>query len=160
MSVARESRGFTGWHMLFAMVAFFGTVITVNLIMAYLANSSWSGMLSKNTYVASQEFNKNAARAREWAREGFKGVVTIGDGMVRYRLDGPADVVAAIDHVEALFHRPVGDKQDFSVKLLRDGDMFVARTSPAKGPWVVDFAAFDDGRIVFHQAERVVSGGP
>lgn len=159
MSVARQSSGFTGWHMFWIMIAFFGTIISVNVTMAYLANSSWSGMLSKNTYVASQDFNKNADKAREWAREGFKGDVRLEGGKVSYRLEGPADVLAAVDHIEASFHRPVGDKQDFVITLLRDGDTFSAVHALATGPWIVDFAAVRDGEVVFHEAERIVSEG-
>ena len=159
MNATRSSNGFTGWHMLAIMLAFFGTIISVNVTMAWLANSSWSGMLSKNTYVASQDFNKNAARAREWAKEGFEGSVTLADGQVRYRLQGPADILSAVDHIEAIFHRPVGDRQDFSIKLTRNGDLFTANDMPAEGPWIVDFAAIDAGKVVFHQALRIVSGG-
>lgn len=159
MSVARQGNEFTGWHMFWIMIAFFGTVISVNVTMAYLANSSWSGMLSQNTYVASQDFNKNADRAREWAREGFKGEVRLEGGAIRYRLEGPADVIASVDHVEALFHRPVGDKQDFTLKLLRDGDLFTVADVPTAGPWIVDLAAMKDGKVIFHQAERIVSEG-
>jgi len=159
MSVARQGNGFTGWHMAWIMIAFFGTIISVNVTMAYLANSSWSGMLSKNTYVASQDFNTNADKAREWAREGFRGDVRLEDGKVSYRLEGPANVLAAVDHIEASFHRPVGDKQDFVIKLMRDGDTFSATHSLANGPWIVDFAAIRDGEVVFHEAERIVSEG-
>jgi nitrogen fixation protein FixH len=159
MNAVREERVFTGWHMLAIMIAFFGTIITVNVTMAYLANSSWSGMLSKNTYVASQDFNKNAARAREWAKAGFGGQLRLEAGKVRYHLAGPAEVVASVDHVEAIFHRPVGDKQDFSIKLTRDGEFFVANEVLPAGPWVVDLASMRDGAVVFHQAERIVSEG-
>lgn len=159
MSVAREGNVFTGWHMLAIMIAFFGTIITVNVTMAYLANSSWSGMLAKNTYVASQDFNKNAERAREWAKEGFKGEVRLEGGMVRYRLVGPSEVLSAVDHVEATFHRPVGDKQDFTLKLVRDGEFFSTSDIPSEGPWIVDLAAMRNGEVVFHQAERIVSEG-
>lgn len=156
---APSGTGFTGWHMLAIMLAFFGTIITVNVTMAWLANSSWSGMLSKNTYVASQDFNKNAARAKQWARDGFKGDVTLAGGEVRYHLQGPADVLSDVDHVEAIFHRPVGDRQDFSIRLLRNGHGFTAVDIPAEGPWIVDFAAMDADKVVFHQILRIVSKG-
>ena len=55
---------FTGWHMVVALGLFFGTIITVNLAMAYYANSTWSGLVVKNTYVASQEFNGKVADVR------------------------------------------------------------------------------------------------
>lgn len=158
MSAIRERR-FTGWHMLAIMLAFFGTIISVNVLMAYYAGASWSGMLSKNTYVASQDFNKNAARAREWAKEGFGGDLTISDGAIRYRLIGPADILAKVDHVEAIFHRPVGDNQDFSIKLERKQDAFSAKHALAAGPWIVDLAVTRKGELVFHEAERIVSEG-
>jgi nitrogen fixation protein FixH len=159
MSTAQSGKGFTGWHMLAIMLAFFGTIITVNFTMAWLASSSWSGMLSKNTYVASQDFNKNAARARAWLSQGFGGDVTVAAGVVRYRLEGPADVLARVDHVEAAFHRPVGDRQDFTVRLMREGTTFTASLTPAEGPWIVDFAAIDGDEVVFHQILRIVSEG-
>ena len=50
-------REFTGYHMVAVMTLFFGTIISVNLLMAWYANTSWSGLVVKNSYVASQEFN-------------------------------------------------------------------------------------------------------
>lgn len=155
-----RSTGFTGRHMLVIMLAFFGTIISVNVLMAYLAGSSWSGMLSKNTYVASQDFNKNAARAREWASEGFKGDLTVDDGMLRYRLSGPAGILADVDRVQAIFHRPVGDKQDFKIDLMRVEHEYAAPHALAAGPWIVDLAVMRHGELVFHEAERIVSEGP
>ena len=155
MTVIR-ARGFTGWHMLAIMLAFFGTIISVNVLMAYYAGASWSGMLSKNTYVASQDFNKNAARAREWANEGLKGKLAVEGGLVRYRLEGPADILADVDYVEAIFHRPVGDKQDFTIKLEKAGEgYFTADHNLNAGQWIVDLAAIENGKTIFHEAERI-----
>ena len=55
---------FTGRHMLLVMVAFFGVTITVNLVLAFFATSSWTGLIVKNSYVASQEYNEKLAEAR------------------------------------------------------------------------------------------------
>ena len=41
----RRQGEFTGAHMLAVMVAFFGTVIAVNLVLAVLARSSWTGLV-------------------------------------------------------------------------------------------------------------------
>ena len=65
---AKKPFTFTGWHMLAIMLAFFGTIITVNFTMAYLATSSWSGLVVKNTYVASQQFNGKTEAIRQAAR--------------------------------------------------------------------------------------------
>ena len=49
---------FTGWHMFTIICMFFGTIITVNMILAFNAGSTWTGLVVKNTYVASQIFNE------------------------------------------------------------------------------------------------------
>ncbi|RAH97708.1 cytochrome oxidase [Acuticoccus sediminis] len=61
-------REFTGLHMLIVMVTFFGVVITVNVIMAVYANTTFTGLTARNGYVASIDYAKdieNRARAAE-----------------------------------------------------------------------------------------------
>lgn len=65
-------RPFTGRHMTFIMIAFFGTVFAVNFTMARLAIGSFGGTVVENSYVASQEFNgwlqdARAQKALGWA---------------------------------------------------------------------------------------------
>lgn len=156
-TTARKTTIFTGWHMLAIMLAFFGTIISVNCLMAYYASSSWSGILAKNTYVASQEFNLKAAEARQWAHEGFRGTLTHDATTLRYRLEGPTDKIARLPSMLALFHRPVGEKQDFTLVLARDADgSFVATHQLGAGQWIVDLAAVEDRRTIFHEAMRIV----
>ena len=61
------TRGFTGRHMLAIMIAFFGTVMAVNLVMATLATRTFGGTVVDNSYVASQRFNSwlDEARAQD-----------------------------------------------------------------------------------------------
>jgi nitrogen fixation protein FixH len=158
MTVAVEkSKTFTGWHMLAIMVAFFGVVISVNMLMAYYANTSWSGILAKNTYVASQDFNAKAEEARGWAVRGFKGDFSVNGKRLAYRLEGPKQEIAGLEKITAIFHRPVGDKQDFSIELKPAGEgVFKADHALGGGQWIVDLAAVDKGGVIFHQAERIV----
>ena len=157
MQAIAKNRGFTGWHMLSIMVGFFGTIISVNLLMAYYANSSWSGMLSKNTYVASQDFNIKAAEAREWARQGFRGSVRVDEHIISYSLQGPVDKISQVESVSATMHRPVGEDEDFSVELRRSADgSYSAPHRLSPGPWIIDIEAKSHDRTVFHEAERVI----
>jgi len=54
----KKIRPFTGRHAAILLVLFFGVVIAVNLTMARLASGSYGGEVVKNSYVASQNFNK------------------------------------------------------------------------------------------------------
>ena len=66
------TREFTGWHMAGVMFLFFGTIISVNLVMAYFATSSWSGLVVKNSYVESQRFNGVTAERQAMLDMGWK----------------------------------------------------------------------------------------
>jgi nitrogen fixation protein FixH len=157
MESTRPNRGFTGTHMAIIMVAFFGTIIGANSLMAYYAGASWSGMLAKNTYVASQDFNRKAAEAREWARLGFRGTVRVEGTALHYRLEGPVAVISGVGTILASFHRPVGDKQDFAIELTPLGDgSYSAQHKLEAGPWIVDLEAKSAGKTIFHHAERIV----
>ena len=51
------TRQFTGRHMLAILIAFFGTVIAVNMVMAVLATRTFGGLVVENSYVATRQFN-------------------------------------------------------------------------------------------------------
>ena len=56
-----EPRKITGWHVVAVFVASFGLIISVNILMAYKAISTFPGLAVKNSYVASQQFDKKRA---------------------------------------------------------------------------------------------------
>ena len=49
----------TGRHVLVITLAAFGVIIAVNLVMAFLAVGSFPGLEVKNSYVASQQFDRD-----------------------------------------------------------------------------------------------------
>ncbi|QLF70585.1 FixH family protein [Peteryoungia desertarenae] len=151
---------FTGWHMLASMLAFFGTIITVNFTMAYLASSTWSGLVVKNTYVASQEFNGKTAAIRAMLATGIEGELTVDRRGVVYHLTMPDQQVVEADVVTAHFKRPVGEKQNFMLTLLPAGDgRFVASKEILDGGWIVELIASRDGQTIMHEAERIFVAG-
>ena len=74
----RIARPFTGKHMAAIMIAFFGVVIAVNVLMARLATSTFGGLVVENSYVASQKFNRWLGEARSEKALGWKATVTRG----------------------------------------------------------------------------------
>nr|WP_257317747.1 FixH family protein [Shinella pollutisoli] len=158
----RKPQGFvfTGWHMLGVMVLFFGTIITVNLVMAWNATRSWSGLVVQNTYVASQEFNGKVAEAKAFAASGIEGALTVEAGRVVYRVVDAGGAPLAADSVTAIFKRPVDEREDFSLALVPDGPgLFVAERAVPAGQWVVDISTGREGTKVFHQTVRTIVGG-
>lgn len=139
MSAEGRKGEFTGWHMLAIMVAFFSVIIAVNLTMAFFAQSSWTGFVVENTYVASQQFNQKAAEGRAQAALGWNPELTMADGEIQYRLvDGNGNAVTA-SQVIANFRRPVSDLEDQDVVLVLQSDgSFSAPVDLGDGVWIVE----------------------
>lgn len=67
-TLGQKSEGFTftGWHMLFLMVAFFGTIITVNMILVFRAVGSYPGVDTEQSYRQGLAYNDTLeARAQQ-----------------------------------------------------------------------------------------------
>lgn len=159
---SEKSFVFTGWHMVVTMVLFFGTIITVNLTMAYLASSTWSGLVVKNTYVASQEFNGKAAGIRAMLATGIKGKLEVAGGKIRYNLTMPGNEPVIAEQVTAHFKRPVGEHQDFMADLqMVSPGIYEATHEVLSGHWIVEMKAVRNGELVMHEANRIaVIGEP
>jgi nitrogen fixation protein FixH len=138
----QKSREFTGKHMLAIILAFFGVVIAVNLTMATLASTSWTGLVVENTYVASQQFNKKAEAGRAQAVLDWTGKLTIAAGEVRYSLTDAAGKPVPLHGVKVLFRHPAYESEDKSVTLaLATGQDFAAQHMPKDGVWIVEVDA-------------------
>lgn len=118
-----------GWHVLAMFLAFFGTIISVNLFMAYQAVSTFPGLEAKNGFVASQSFE-----ARRDAQDalGWRVGATLEDGVlaIAFTDDGgqPVDVAG----IEAIVGKATHVNEDrFPEFTYREG---VFRTPMALGP--------------------------
>ena len=67
---------FTGRHFTLIMVAFFGVVIAINLVMARYASATFGGVVVENSYVASQRFNSWLGKARTQDALGWDATAT------------------------------------------------------------------------------------
>lgn len=154
------TKEFTGRHMLATTAAFFAVVIGVNVTMAFYASSSWSGLVVENTYVASQEFNRKAAEAKEMAASGVVGKLSFLDGAIHYDIRNRDGSPALVDEVAANFKRPVGDHEDFHVAFAKVGEgRFEAARRLTSGDWIVEIVSRRGGKIVMHEADRIDTGG-
>ena len=135
--VQGEAR-FTGWHMLMIMVAFFGTIIAVNGYMAYRASNSWTGLIVKNGYVASQDFNHQLAEAQAQAARGWHGDIGFSDGVVAFTLTARDGTPVKLTDLSAAIGRPAFDRDDHSLALTYAGNgRYEAADALAKGPWAI-----------------------
>ncbi|MBP2238907.1 nitrogen fixation protein FixH [Sinorhizobium kostiense] len=151
---------FTGWHLLAVMGLFFGTIISVNLLMAWNASRSWSGLVVENAFVASQQFNGRVAESRAFAASGIKGELTSELATIRYVLTRKGEPERAVDQVIAVLKRPVEAHEDVRIELVRDGEgVFVSTQVLKPGQWIADMTSKAGGALVYRQAIRFIVQG-
>jgi nitrogen fixation protein FixH len=153
----RKQGEFTGAHMLALMIAFFGTVIAVNLTLASFARSSWTGLVVENAYVASQQFNEKAAEGRAQVALGWSGKLAISRDGLSYRLLDRAGTPVALRAVTVKLRRPAyaGEDQTLALTLGRDG-AFVAAGAVRDGIWIVEVDADVAMAAPYRDVRRIV----
>jgi len=126
------TRQFTGWHFTAIIVAFFGVVIAVNIIMATLAVRTFGGVVVENSYVASQEYNGWLAKARRQERLGWH---------VRATLDESRHVAVSLAPKDAelsgFARHPLGREADIPLIFTTKGGGSVSDRALPAGRWQV-----------------------
>ncbi len=124
--------------MLFAMLAFFGVIIAVNLTMAVFATKSWTGLVVKNSYVASQAFNRELEQAKVQAARGWTGDITYSKGAVVLSLTDKAGQPVVLDTSIVQIGRPAFEQADHRVVMVHQGNgVYHAKDTLDPGIWQV-----------------------
>ncbi|MFP1632112.1 FixH family protein [Zhengella sp. ZM62] len=153
-------REFTGKHMLAVLVLFFGTIISVNLTLAYFANSTWSGLVVKNSYVESQLFNGKQDIARAHAALGWHPSVAYEGGQLRFTLLDAKGAPVVTNGIKVKLMRPAHEGMDQIVVLADAGDgIHTATTHLADGQWVVEVLAEAGLDTPYRHAVRIFVKG-
>ena len=151
----RAPRQFTGRHMALVMVLFFGTIISVNLTMAYFAESTWSGLVVENSYVASQTFDVDTAKRQHEMARGWDAKVAYADGRFRVDLlDAAGKPVTGAEAVVTIGH-PVNANFDRTLTLEPvAGGGYGAETPLTRGRWEARLVVKAEGLEPWHRAVR------
>ncbi|MBL4807236.1 MAG: FixH family protein [Rhodobacteraceae bacterium] len=140
-----EPKPFTGRKMLFVMIAFFGVIISVNMVLMFSAIGTFPGLEVKNSYVASQTFDRRAA---EQNALGWTPSVTYEPGVLIFAIAGengpvtPASIVAKVG-------RPTYSGEDQQVEFVLGPVDHRAVLTLAPGPWRVFIDAVAEDGTVF-----------
>jgi nitrogen fixation protein FixH len=146
---------FTGWHMATILIAFFGVVIAVNLVMARFAVSTFGGTVVDNSYVASQNYNRWLAASEQQTRLGWKITLSL-DSSRRVQVQAAkAGLPITGLTVSGIATHPLGRAPSIplSFTAANTGD-YVARQSLPNGRWTVALT-FKRGRDTFKLVEPI-----
>jgi nitrogen fixation protein FixH len=163
MSEARANKGeFTGRHMLFLAVGFFGVIISVNVLMAIVSSTSWTGLVVQNSYVASQEFEEKRIAHEKQTAAGWQASFTYAPGIAQLIVRDGAGNPVDLGPVTVLINRPVGGHDDEKLTLNRSADgSYAGAVALAEGVWdVVATATTDTGPFELHERFKVEGAAP
>jgi len=154
---------FTGRHMLLVMIAFFGVIISVNVMLAVFSSTTWSGLVVQNSYVASQEFQvKRDALAAQQAL-GWKPHFSYAPGVSRFILSDAAGKPVDLGTVSIQVNRPIGTKDDVNVEVDAGPDgAYVAEMNLGAGVWdvLISTPTTAEGPFEFHHRFSVDAPRP
>jgi nitrogen fixation protein FixH len=154
-----DDHPFTGWHMLGVVFAFFGTIIAVNLVMAFLAAGTFPGLVVKNSYVASQNYNALLAETRAHEATGWRMALAAPGGTIVVGLaDRDGRPVRGLD-VTVAAGRPSTMQEDRVLTLAEGEDGYRALAALAPGLWEVAVEAREGGVLVYAGRERIHVAG-
>ena len=144
----------TGYHVAAMIVAFFSVIVAANMTMAWFATSSWTGLVVKNGYVASQQYNEKIKAAKLQKAKGWQSSFEFKDERVSFSLVNADKQPVFLNNVVATIGRPVSQDKDIEVKLSHIGQgIYQAKVKLAKGVW--NFELQGEAKQTYHSRGRI-----
>jgi len=153
---SKTSTQFTGTHMLIVMLLFFGIIIGVNLTLVMYSNQSWTGLVVKNSYVASQEFNQKTKMQESFQLRGWRADLSYDQGTFKFVLV-QKNIPLANLKVTGLLRRPVHERDDILIKF-HEGERgtYEGQKLLQSGIWILEVTAQGGESERFRQVYRFV----
>ena len=144
----------TGWHVAGIFGVGFGTIIAVNLTLAVNAVQTFPGLEVKNSYVASQSFDKE--RSAQEAL-GWDVSAQLKADVLTLRFDHEGQPVAPVIE-SAVFGRATSVAADQSPAFTYNGSAFTAPVEGGPGNWNLRITARAADGTEFKQRVIVETG--
>ena len=147
----------TGGKVLAILLCAFGVIIGANLAMLFAATGTFPGLVVKNSYVASQQWN---AKTDAQNALGWQAGVAHENGKLRVKL---TDATGAPVHgleVTAVIGRPASGREDVALELVDTGGTYAAPATLGPGLWRVALRASDGNGSRYEAKTELFIGEP
>lgn len=148
-------RPLTGRGVLAIAAGFFAIVLAPNLLLAWFAVSTFSGLVVDNSYVASQGFDRDRA-AQEALGWTLQVEPDARNGVLRLGFTDTADRSVYPAALEVVVGRPTTTRNDIVLDLQRTPGGYVAAADLAPGKWIVMVSALADDGTVWRRRQPLV----
>jgi len=130
----------TGRKVLLIALAAFAVVIAANMALLFSATGSFSGLVVKNSYVASQGWDRKAQAQQAL---GWTALAEYHDGMLQVTITGRDGNPMAGLNVVAVVGRPASDRDDLRLELAENAQGYDASLTLEPGVWRIAITGAD-----------------
>ncbi len=144
-----------GWHVLVAMIVFFGTVIAVNTVFITVALQSFPGEETRRSYVQGLDYNEVIEARRAQSELGWTAGANLADGRALIEvLNSKGEPVTGL-RLEGTLQHPADMSQDRELVFteVREGVYAASIADLDEGQWTLAAAA--DGDTPFSVEARL-----
>lgn len=142
------SKPLTGFRVFLITASAFAVIIAVNVTLAVQAVRTFPGLEVKNSYVASQSFDRDRAEQRSL---GWTAALDYADGHVTLFLTDDAGQPVAARIVSATLGRATHVGEDRTPDFQRVRGAFVAEEALGPGNWNLRLEAVSEDGLSFRQ---------
>lgn len=143
----------SGWKFLYVFSAFFVVIIAVNIYMARSAVSTFPGLETPNSYVASQEFD---ARRAEQESLGWTVAARVAGGNLHVSITDTGGQPVEVGQISGVFGRATTVRDDQSPQFTFDGRDYVAPVAAGAGYWNLRLEVTAQNGTLFTQRIEVL----
>ena len=147
-----SGRVLTGRTILAIALGSFAVILTVNLLLAYFAVRTFSGLVVDNSYVASQGFDANR-RAQEAL--GWTLTLDHGDAVLRLEIEDARGATVRPEALAVVVGRPTTDRDDRPLALVPTPSGYAAAAPLDPGAWVVMIDATAADGTAYRRREQL-----
>lgn len=148
----------TGWHFLAMMLTFFGVIIAVNVVFVTSALDAFSGLVVKNSYVASQIYNEKIEQAATQKNLGWDLDLLVNKQGVDFILLDETGQAVSGKLVTVTLRNTKNTDHDMALLLneAESGHYFAKLPEGAvtpNGSWWIDMDILQDNQLLYHYEE-------
>ncbi|MEL6680302.1 MAG: FixH family protein [Pseudomonadota bacterium] len=145
-------RPLTGRRVLVYTLVAFGVVFGANMTLLYAAVGSFPGLVVRNSYVASQQFEAERS-AQE--RLGWRSAVAYREGAVEVLVRDPAGADVPLSGLSLRIGRPTYDRADRDLAPVLAGAVWRAPVTLEPGIWQINISAIGPGGETYRQRRTI-----
>ncbi len=134
-----------GWHVLVALLSFFGVMIAANMVFLYFAVTTFTGLETADAYRKGVAYNDRLEEARQFEKLGWQGKISAKDGHLEVTLLSQDGTPVRGLRVDGKAGRPATDRFDRTVVFedAGSGRYQSEKIDLAPGHWIVAIEARD-----------------